>query len=232
MATSFLDKTGLGTFWAKIKSTFALKSEIPDSTSDLTNDSGFITDAGVTSFNGAIGAVTYSAKYLINLTESNDAYTADKTYQQITAAITEGKIPYVTYDQLLYKYAGTYGNDHGFETQTFSNLIDQQGNVIMSFQTNTILVVDSTNTWEKYDSSITLPNIDENGNETLAGKLTVGAAPTANMDVATKQYVDNAVSGSGITYALSISGNVITLTGSSGSPSSVTLPVYNGGVSS
>lgn len=35
--------------------------------------------------------------------------------------------------------------------------------------------------------------LDWNGNEVLAGKLTVGAAPTANMDVATKQYVDNLV---------------------------------------
>ncbi len=32
--------------------------------------------------------------------------------------------------------------------------------------------------------------LDWSGNETLAGKLTVGTAPTANMDVATKQYVD------------------------------------------
>lgn len=35
---------------------------------------------------------------------------------------------------------------------------------------------------------------------------------------------------SGVTYTLSISGNVITLTGSDGSTSSVTLPVYSGGV--
>ena len=34
---------------------------IPTATSDLTNDSGFITDAGVTSFNGSTGAVTYTA---------------------------------------------------------------------------------------------------------------------------------------------------------------------------
>ena len=34
-----------------------------------------------------------------------------------------------------------------------------------------------------------------------------------------------------ITYTLSISSNVITLTGSNGSTSTVTLPVYNGGVS-
>lgn len=37
--------------------------------------------------------------------------------------------------------------------------------------------------------------------------------------------------GGGVTYSLSISGNVITLTGSDGSTSPVTLPVYNGGIS-
>ena len=37
------------------------KPTIPSKTSDLTNDSGFITDAGVTSFNGSTGAVTYTA---------------------------------------------------------------------------------------------------------------------------------------------------------------------------
>lgn len=35
--------------------------------------------------------------------------------------------------------------------------------------------------------------LDWSGNEVLAGKLTVGAAPTANMDVTTKQYVDNKI---------------------------------------
>lgn len=34
-----------------------------------------------------------------------------------------------------------------------------------------------------------------------------------------------------ITYSISMSSNVITLTGSDGSTSSITLPVYNGGVS-
>lgn len=34
---------------------------IPTKTSDLINDSGYITDAGVTSFNGSTGAVTYTA---------------------------------------------------------------------------------------------------------------------------------------------------------------------------
>lgn len=35
--------------------------------------------------------------------------------------------------------------------------------------------------------------LDWDGNLEVAGKLTLGAAPTANMDAATKQYVDNAI---------------------------------------
>ena len=34
---------------------------VPTKVSDLTNDSGYITDAGVTSFNGSTGAITYTA---------------------------------------------------------------------------------------------------------------------------------------------------------------------------
>ena len=33
--------------------------------------------------------------------------------------------------------------------------------------------------------------VDWSGNQTLAGSLTVGRDPTSNMEVATKQYVDN-----------------------------------------
>lgn len=35
--------------------------------------------------------------------------------------------------------------------------------------------------------------LDWSGNEVLAGKLTIGTAPTTNMDVTTKQYVDSAI---------------------------------------
>lgn len=152
--------------------------------------------------------------------------------------------------------------------------------------------------------------LDWNGNGVYAGKVTVGVGPTNNMDVATKQYVDNAIptvpdalgdltdtaisspsngqilkynsttskwensnipagatvtlngsttttpsfyapttagtsgqvlksNGSGAPTwqaesaqngALSISSNVITLTNASGTTSSITLPIYNGGV--
>lgn len=51
------------------------------------------------------------------------------------------------------------------------------------------------------DAKSNARTLDWSGNEVLAGKLTVGAAPTNNMDVATKQYVDTAVSGAAVTYS-------------------------------
>ena len=59
---NYLNDNGLLYLWQKIKEKFALKNEIPTKTSDLNNDSGFITaeqvpDTGVVSFNGRGGIV-------------------------------------------------------------------------------------------------------------------------------------------------------------------------------
>ncbi len=60
--------------------------------------------------------------------------------------------------------------------------------------------------------------LDWSGNEVLAGKLTVGAAPTANMDVATKQYADTKA-GKSLTFQVTLttagwSSNAQTITNS------------------
>ena len=64
---------------------------IPENTSDLVNDSGFITDPGVTSFNGNTGAVTYTAPVT-----SVNGQTGDVT---ITAGVSSfnGQTGNVTY---------------------------------------------------------------------------------------------------------------------------------------
>ena len=66
--TSFNGQTGDVTYTAPAPpvtsvngATGAVTIPVPTKTSDLTNDSGFITNAGVTSFNGAAGAITYTA---------------------------------------------------------------------------------------------------------------------------------------------------------------------------
>ena len=48
MAKKYLDDNGLLYFWQKIKSLFALKTELPTKTSDLTNDSNYVADASYT----------------------------------------------------------------------------------------------------------------------------------------------------------------------------------------
>lgn len=47
MANKYVDSDGLLYFWQKIKNTFAKVSDVPTKTSDLTNDSGYITSADV-----------------------------------------------------------------------------------------------------------------------------------------------------------------------------------------
>lgn len=47
MAKKYVDNDGLLYFWQKIKNTFAKTSDVPTKTSDLTNDSGYITGADV-----------------------------------------------------------------------------------------------------------------------------------------------------------------------------------------
>ena len=45
MADKYLNNTGLQYFFNRIKTIFALKTELPTATSELTNDSGYITNA-------------------------------------------------------------------------------------------------------------------------------------------------------------------------------------------
>lgn len=93
---------------------------VPTKTSDLTNDSGFITDAGVTSFNGSTGAVTYSAPVssvngqtgAVTVTEGLAPLigtTFNITPTQVKTAIAEGRDVAITYTSPTYgvlKYCG------------------------------------------------------------------------------------------------------------------------------
>jgi hypothetical protein len=67
--------------------------------------------------------------------------------------------------------------------------------------------------------------LDWNGNEVLAGKLTVGTAPTANMDVATKKYVDNSIA------AISVPQRYNASTNPTGYLTMSDLPLYDGSTS-
>ena len=82
---------------------------------------------------------------------------------------------------------------------------------------------------------------DSSGNistrKLVDGYTIVQALPTTNIDENTVYLIAQEYDGGGggggssVAYTLSISGSTITLTGSDGSTSSITLPTYNGGVS-
>lgn len=121
----------------------------------------------------------------------------------------------------------------GYINNTSGNIeISEQGNQSGSAKLSLIgpnVVLSSTK--DMSNSSITLKTNNVNnivlseGNTTITGVVT----PTSNTMAANKQYVDNAVSNiTHPTYTLSISGNRITLTPSSGTASYIDLPVYDG----
>ena len=94
--------------------------------------------------------------------------------------------------------SGVYSHTEGRETisQTRSQHVFGEYNVLDTVGSTTtkgnyIEIVGNGTSTSKRSNARTL---DWNGNEVLAGKLTVGTAPTNDMDVATKQYVDNATS--------------------------------------
>lgn len=79
---------------------------------------------------------------------------------------------------------------------------------------------------------------DSSGNvstrKVVEGYTLVNSLPTQNIDENTVYLIptvlDTPGGGNYVEYSISISGNVITLTGTDGSTSTVTLPIYNGGV--
>ena len=78
------------------------------------------------------------------------------------------------------------------------NLPDGYDSTVYSDRGNYIEIVGNGNSvynkeTKEYDTTYSnARTLDWSGNEVLSGKLTVGTAPTADMDVATKKYVDDA----------------------------------------
>lgn len=86
---------------------------IPTKTSQLTNDSGYITDAGVTSFNGSTGAVTYTAPVTsvngqtgaVTVTEGLAPLigtTSTVTATEVKMAVEEGRDVCISYTHYIY----------------------------------------------------------------------------------------------------------------------------------
>ena len=197
----------------------AIINQIPTKTSDLNNDSGFLTSA-VTSFNGSTGAVTYTAP----VTSVNGA----------TGAVTIS-VPSNTSD---------LNNDSGFITNTVSDNFTVDGTSYILYlksaaATNSPCLVfqrgtlsDNYNDWQIQDRSGYL-YFDERGNGSTQWTNRVYFDTTGTVHCAT---LDGSLAWSKVTSkptipdGLSITGNTISLMSGATTVSSITLPVYNGGV--
>jgi len=202
------------------------------------------------------GTIEIDSAFIVNITDNNSAslLVSDKSPDEIDGAISDGKtviasvrstsLPSVDYQLSDFisspiEFAVVFSN--GFyevkvtETQISSaapsDVADKYScsstcigvpNVLYSPQGGQILTYDDTNSVWVNSNLPTIPT---------ASSTTPLSDGTGAVGVSTFYARADHVHPK-ITQSLSISANIITLTGSDGTTSSVTLPVYNGGVSS
>ena len=175
---------------------------------------------------GAWTAVAESKDvFIVTVTETyNDqtdsyVYSADKTFSEIYSHIQNGEYSLARmFSGYGWYYYSLFTTEEADETEGTQGSITyiQTATVSNSVQSDWIMIYDDESvTFESlgFGASSTAPLVD--------GTATVGTSTT----YARADHVHPK-----ITQALSMSSNVITLTGSDGTTSSVTLPVYNGGV--
>lgn len=185
--------------------TGAVTVAIPTKTSELTNDSGFLT-----SHQSLANYVTLNG---------NQTITGTKTFSNEVTFSASGA------SDISYQILCAFKVNRGQITNFFTQNIYTKTNDITFYKYSTISA-------QAPASPTTLFTI-KNGGTVSIGTTSDIPSITADNELTTKKYVDDAISGIGTgAGTLSISANVITLTGSDGTTSSVTLPVYNGGVSS
>lgn len=207
-ATLTIQKNGttVNSFTANASSNVTANITVPTATSDLTNDSGFITDAGVTSFNGSTGAVTYTAPVTsVNgstgaVTVSVPTATSDLTND--SGFITSSDLPTVGNATLTIQKNGT--NVQTFTANATSN---KTANITVPTQTSELTNNSGFITAEDITSTAALTppvstDMIENGAVTTAklGTSAVTNAKLATAAVRTTNILDGAVTASKIDF--------------------------------
>ena len=200
---------------------------VPTNVSAFINDAGYLTSYTETdpvfSASPASGITSEDiAKWntvetlCVTVTKSGDTYVADKTFAEVTSAIDAGKFVYCQYSTstMLINFV----------------LISKNANRVIFVEVN--LTVATANATVK-PNSIFLHSDDTVEYSTAVGLLTTKYIVTAVNSSSSNTFIPSAKAvydfvtstDTDTTYTLSISGNVITLTPSSGTASSITLPV-------
>ena len=174
------------------------KPDIPDSTSDLINDSGFISSETDPVFVASAAHGITSA----DIANWNGKSDFSGAYADLTGKPTIPTVP---------TNVSAFNNDAGYLTSVPSEYVTET-------EMQTALA-------SKADTADIPTAVSELTND--SGYITSAGAPVQSVNGQTGAVT---VTDTNTTYTLSMSGNVITLTPSSGQASSVTLPVYAGGV--
>ena len=202
MSVSYLDNNGLLYFWQKIKNVFALASDVPTKTSQLTNDSGFITSSDIPEGAAASTTTPYMDGVASTGTElafargdhrhPSDTAKLNISGGTMTGALTLSGAPTSNLHAATKKYVddniptnvSELTNDAGYTT----NIGTITGITMNSVSKGTSGVVDlGTVITSHQDIS---GKLDKSGG-TMTGALTLSGAPTSNLHAATKKYVDD-----------------------------------------
>lgn len=182
---------------------------IPSRTSQLTNDSGFLT--GIPS--------EYVTETELGTALAPKANTAD-----LATVATSGAYADLSGKPTIPTKTSQLQNDSGFLTSVPAQYVTEtEMNTALASKADTADVPTKTSDLTNDSGYLTSAVTSFNGQ---SGAVTY-TAPVTSVNGQTGAVT---VTDTNTTYTLSMTGNVITLTPSSGTASSVTLPVYNGGV--
>lgn len=224
----FAGKVSAGTAAAPANPTaandLATKAYVDSATSGITTNLAGLTDTTITSpSDGQV--LTYdgtnqvwvngesSGAYYVTITGSTSSasgiyYNTDKTFSEAYAAHSTGAIVKIKWNTSIFHLIHVSSGGMSFvcnESPYFGTL-----------------------SWTTKPERLTYSSTSLTDYQT---KLTFDSAPTENSaNPVTSGGVYTALQSAGTTYSLSISGSTITLTGTDGTTSSVSLPVYDGSV--
>ena len=202
---------------------------LPSKTSDLTNDNGFMTGMtilsyGISTWADFIDAYTNKRVVYCRASSAANPATGSQTRLAFMAYVNDAENPTEVEFQYYRSISSHSNNQQGDQVYVYKlNKTGGWSVTVKECYTKVVAGTGLTGNWAS--GAITL---------SLSSSIPVGST-------ATPQPLGIASAGSSSDFSkadhvhalptLSISSNVITLTGASGQTTSITLPVYNGGVS-
>ena len=182
MANKFIDQNGLRYFFSKLKRMFEKKAD-KDSLKPVATSGKYsdledkpVIDAAVTegSSNAVSGGAVYEAiqnsggnngDVIVTVTESNNDFTADKTFAELVAAVNAGKSIVAKYSDIVIPYVGASTSfssttEGGTSTPTITSLYFQAelGTEVYNF------VCDASG-WQRDDLRLMHEQVDQEQND-------------------------------------------------------------------